>query len=952
MKSSRIQIVLRERYGLEAVRQEVLGGEIDHNVKIVTDDGREFLVKATKGSIEDVGLRWQAEVLAHLAERVPEVPVSRLVPSRSGQSLVADGPYVVRLLTWLPGSLLVAVDHHPPELLTELGTVAGRLTQALADLPPRDGVPSHHWDVRKAGASIELGLGFVEDEQDRRNVERVLTWFSRCEPRFTELPMGVVHHDINDFNVLALPDGNGGHRISGVLDVGDALFTIRVAEVAIAAAYAMLRKEDPLAAATAVVAGFHSVVPLTAVEIAMIFPLAAARLCVNATTWTHRTAILAGLGKDTDDGYGKARMRHTWPAIARIAEINPALAEATFRKACGLDQYAPMVTPGKPAFSGPCVEIDLAPESDLYDDREWTDVAEVERAIAVRRGTAVGFSPHLRPSMLAAQRRSASAATVQLGVRLFAAEGEVLRTPLDAVVERVNPLILRHQDFWSCWWSVDSGAQVGDQLVAGDVLGAVQPGTQVQLLTADYLVTEPPPRLIGKQDVAMWAALSPDPAPLLGIEVQQRPRMDVTDIVSLRGRRFGRSQRAYYRRPMNLVRGRGVWLYDEDGLGYLDAINNVTHVGHAEPRVSAAAARQMRKLNTNSRFVYEGIAAYADRLCATLPDPLEVAFLVCTGSEANDLALRIARQVTGREDVMVIDGAYHGNTTAVTAISPNRYKGPGGTGAPPTTHEVMRPDRYRGPYGYDDPDAGTRYAADVSATVSWLVGEGRPPAAFIAESLMGTAGNIILPDGYLRSAFAAVRAAGGLCISDEVQVGVGRLGDSFWGFQPQGVVPDIVTMGKPLGNGHPIAAVVTTREIADAFDTGMKYFNTFGGNPVSCAIGQTVLDIVQGDGLQAHAAEVGAYFLRTLEELGERHELIGDVRGQGLYLGVELVGPGGEPAAAETMAVSEAMKDRGVIVYPNGVHDNVLKLKPPMIFGREHVDIFAETLDEVLLTVR
>jgi 4-aminobutyrate aminotransferase-like enzyme len=378
-------------------------------------------------------------------------------------------------------------------------------------------------------------------------------------------------------------------------------------------------------------------------------------------------------------------------------------------------------------------------------------------------------------------------------------------------------------------------------------------------------------------------------------------------------------------------------------------LNNVTHVGHAEPRIVAAAHRQMAKLNTNSRFLYEQIATYAENLVATLPDPLDVVFLVCSGSEANDLALRIARQVTGREDVVNIDGAYHGNTGAVTAISPNRYKGPGGQGAPETTHEVTIPDRYRGPFGYVDADAGTKYAADVRTVVDNLVATGRPPAAFIAESLMGSAGNIILPDGYLASAFAAARASGAVCISDEVQVGVGRLGP-FWGFELQGVVPDIVTMGKPLGNGHPVAAVVTTREIADAFDTGMRYFNTFGGNPVSCAIGQTVLQIVQDDHLQEHAFEVGRYFLASLHELQRQHSLIGDVRGQGLYLGIELVTDQTtkQPAPAAAFQVSELMKDRGVLVYPNGVHNNVLKIKPPMTFSRDHVDIFTDALHDVL----
>lgn len=946
MNPSQIQDVLREHYGLEASGQEVLGGESDHNVRVSTADGAQFLLKATKGSTEDVALRWQNDVLAHLADRVPDLPVSRLVPARSGDTLVAVGPYVVRLLTWLPGTMFAAMPQHPRPLLTELGAAAGRITWALADLPVRDGVTSHHWDVRKARAAAEAGLGFVGDERDRRTAERVLGWFDRCEAMFGELPLGVVHHDLNDFNVLAEYDADGVPHLSGVLDVGDALFTIRVAEVVVAAAYAMLREEDPLAAATAVVAGFHSVVPLTERELAVIFPLAAARLCVNATTWSRRVAT-------ADSTYGRARMRHTWPALARIAELHPALAEAAFRDACGFEPpAAPPVAGERTVLSGPFTEIDLSPASDLLDELDWTDPAALATAIKDARGGTTGYTRHLSPSMPAARRRSGTAATVRLGVGLFT-DQEQLHAPLDAVVERTGePMVLRHRDFWTCWWGVRPVAEEGDRLDAGAVFATAGPDVQVQLVNSAGLAGEPPPRHVRPHDVPLWRALSPDPAPLLGLTTEVPSKMDVHDVVSLRERRFGRSQRAYYRRPMNLVRGRGVWLYDEDGYGYLDAINNVTHVGHAEPRVSAAAMRQLRKLNTNSRFVYEGIASYAERLCATLPAPLEVAFLVCTGSEANDLALRIARQVTGRTDVVVIDGAYHGNTTAVTGISPNRYKGPGGAGAPPTTHEVLRPDRYRGPYGYGDPDAGTRYAADVSKVLDELVAQGRPPAAFIAESLMGTAGNIILPDGYLRQAFAAVRAAGGLCVSDEVQVGVGRLGNAFWGFQPQGVVPDIVTMGKPLGNGHPIAAVVTTREIADAFDTGMKYFNTFGGNPVSCAIGEAVLDIVQGDGLQEHAAETGAYFLAALRDLQQRHELIGDVRGQGLYLGVELVRDGMTPAVAEAYAVAEAMKDRGVIVYPNGVHDNVLKLKPPMVFSREHADLFTETLETVLLSLR
>ena len=289
------------------------------------------------------------------------------------------------------------------------------------------------------------------------------------------------------------------------------------------------------------------------------------------------------------------------------------------------------------------------------------------------------------------------------------------------------------------------GAPLG-RAGASEETDPLGPCVQVQVHRTARMATWPPPRAVPPSARQVWSHLSPDPARLLGFTESPAAVPTVDDVVSVRRRHIARSQRNYYRTPMNLVRGRGVWFHDEDGLAYLDSLNNVTHVGHAEPRVTAAAARQMRKLNTNSRFVSRQIASYVQKLVATLPDPLEVVFLVCTGSEANDLALRIARQVTGRQHIVNIDGAYHGNTGVVTGISPNRYKGPGGAGAPATTHEVVIPDRYRSTYGYDDADAGVKYARDAAAVIERITADGRPPAAFIAESLMGSGGNIVFPD--------------------------------------------------------------------------------------------------------------------------------------------------------------------------------------------------------------
>ena len=426
--------------------------------------------------------------------------------------------------------------------------------------------------------------------------------------------------------------------------------------------------------------------------------------------------------------------------------------------------------------------------------------------------------------------------------------------------------------------------------------------------------------------------------------------MTTAEIIRLRRRHIAPSLSISYEKPLHIVRGFMQYLYDDEGRQYLDGVNNVCHVGHCHPRVVKAAQDQMAVLNTNTRYLHEHIATYARRLAGLLPAPLGVCFFVCSGSEANELALRLARTYTGRRDVIVLDAAYHGNTTTLIDISPYKLDGPGGYPTPDYVHRVRLPDGYRGVYRYGDPEAGRRYAGDVREAIQRMQDGGRAPAAFIAESLAGCAGQVEFPPGYLEAAYRHVREAGGLCIADEVQVGFGRVGSHFWGFETQGVVPDIVTLGKPIGNGHPLGAVVTTPEIAAAFANGMEYFNTFGGNPVSCAVGLAVLDVIAGEGLQEHARRTGAYLKQRLEDLAGRHASIGDVRGRGLFLGVELVRnrETREPAALEAARVVERMKEKGILLSTDGPLHNVLKIKPPLPFDEKNADQVADSLDTVL----
>lgn len=418
------------------------------------------------------------------------------------------------------------------------------------------------------------------------------------------------------------------------------------------------------------------------------------------------------------------------------------------------------------------------------------------------------------------------------------------------------------------------------------------------------------------------------------------PRPSDASIAAARKRYLGPNLSLAYQRPLHIVRGFLQHLYDADGRQYLDAVNNVAHVGHCHPRVVRAGQEQMAMLNTNSRYLHGNITRYAERLRATLPEPLRICYFVNSGSEACDLALRLARARTGSRGTVVIDGAYHGNTNELVSISPYKYDGPGGAGQPEYVRKIPTPDVYRGWSGN----------GGVVEAIADLDRAGHPRPTFIAESLLGSCGQFVLPPGFLDDAYQHTRAAGGVCIADEVQVGFGRVGTHFWGFQTQGVVPDIVVMGKPMGNGHPIGAVVTTPEIAASFHNGMEYFSTFGGNPVSCAIGLAVLDVIQDEALQPLAQHVGGRLRQGFRGLATRHALIGDVRGLGLFVGVELVRDRDTKAPARDQAayVCNRLKDSGILVSVDGPLHNVLKIKPPLVFTSADADRFVSTLDRLL----
>jgi 4-aminobutyrate aminotransferase-like enzyme/Ser/Thr protein kinase RdoA (MazF antagonist) len=740
----------RDLYGL-SLAAEPLPSERDQNFLLRDGAGPRFVLKIAN---RDEGLEildLQNKLLQFLAGAGTGLAFPRLVAARSGLEITpvgADGEaYFVRLLTWVDGVCLATVQPHSPMLLRSLGAALALLNQALQRFSHAAAHRVLYWDLRHAAMAWPHSDLLPESRrrvlQPFRDAWESLDW--------NRLPASVIYNDANDYNVLA---DAAGSRVVSFLDLGDVVHSAIVCDLAIAIAYAMLDKQDPIAAAAEVVAGYHEIRPLDGAETDALYTLAATRLCASVC-YAAKQARQA-----PHNDYLKISNRPAWELLEKLASYPAEWPREVFRRVCG---------------------------------------------------------------------HSAGARTA-------------------------------------------------------------------------------------------------------------------TSLVESRRQMLGPSLSLSYSQPLHIIRGWRQHLYDAGGRAYLDCVNNVNHVGHSHPRVNQAVARQMALLNTNTRYLHEHLAEYIERLAATLPPQLCVVYLVCSGSEANELALRLARAHTGRRGVFVLDAAYHGNTSALVDISPYKFNGKGGGGKPAHVEIMPLPDVYRGPY--QGAGAGVRYAAHVADAAR----NSGDLAAFFAESASGCGGQVIFPPGYLAESFAAVRAAGGVCVADEVQTGFGRAGSHFWMFETQGAAPDIVTMGKPIANGHPMGAVVTTREIARSFDTGMEYFNTFGGNPVSCAAALAVMDVIRDEGLQENARDTGGYLLAGLRHLAAHHSLIGDVRGWGLFLGVELVRDREtrEPASAEASDLIDRMKELGVLLSTDGPLHNVIKIKPPMVFSRSDADVLLTRLETAL----
>jgi hypothetical protein len=976
---------LAMRYWQIGATATSLPGERDRNFLLVAEAGERYVLKIAHESEDPAFSACQDEALARLAAARTRFRFPRIVPAADGTATVriagAGGvQHNVRVVEHVDGQPLAETRPRLPHVLREVGALAGTVTRVLEGWDPPAAHRDLRWDLRNARAVIDRYLRALRDPDRRAMVEAFLPAIDARVPMLATLRTGVIHGDANDWNVLVRPirppDPLRVAQVAGLIDFGDLIHTWVLAEPAITAAYALFDSHDPLAAACDVVAGCHYEHAIPEAELEAIFPLICLRLCASVVLSAQARIEQPG------NAYLFVSEAPAWAALRQLRRIHPDHAHCAFRAACGFSPSPASdrvtawlrdnVTQAAPMFgiqldAEHARVLDLSAGTTQFGDAPAPgDVRAMDEAIGrvLEEGNAiVGIGRHAEARLTRPDRADDDEArSLHLGIDVYAPAGTLVRSPLSATVEELpdsHSIMLRHDVAPAIrFWLLCRGLSVaplhrGDDIERGQPVGTVAeegahggaPHVHVQL-AVDVAV---PDAFVRPSDRVVHGALSPDPNLLLRLPLvttAQEERLD--DLLTRRKAVMGASLSVAYRRPLFIVRGWRQHLYDRDGRVFLDAVNNVAHVGHEHPHVVRALQRQAAVLNTNTRYLHGSLVRYAERLAATLPDPLRVCFFVCSGSEANELALRMARAHTGRHDVLVLDGAYHGNTSALVDISPYKFAGPGGRGKPEHVHVAASPDPYRG--AFRGADAGARYAEALRETVQRASVDRGGIAAFFAESRGRGAGAIVPPDGFLAQAFTHVRAAGGICVADEVQTGLGRVGTHMWAFETQNAMPDIVTIGKPSGNGHPLAAVVTTPEIARSFANGMEYFNTFGGNPVSCAVGLAVLDVLEAEGLQQNAQRVGARLLGRLADAMQRHALIGDVRGRGLFIGIELVldRDTREPAGAHSACVAERMRDLGILLSTDGPFHNVLKIKPPLVFTESDADRLVDTLVRVL----
>jgi 4-aminobutyrate aminotransferase-like enzyme/Ser/Thr protein kinase RdoA (MazF antagonist) len=974
-----------------------LDGEYDLNFLVTSET--DTILKVMRPGCDADFVEMQCLAIKHIRTAVADIPVLGVVATLSGDffSRVTDEDGQQRMV-WLldkaEGHNYACFRPQTTCLAQQLGSILAKMDKALVDFK-HDGLNrDFKWNLIQ-GDWIADQTHAVTEPARRELLDRIVQQFKQIKPTLADLPQTAIHNDVNDYNILVSGTLTEAPKVTGVIDFGDMCAAPRICDLAIAGAYLVLDHAQPESMLTTLVAAYHTEYALTSAEVDLVWPLLQMRLAVSLVN-SVQMAI-----ENPDDPYVVISQAPAWRFLEDHL-INEAQIGSHLRAACGLPvvdnaerilnwlhsergNFSAIINQDLSAIPmGSCsVESSTNPANPFHITPEEATTIGAEH----NANDPFWIGYYGEPRLLYTEKffrlgpwKASDRRTVHIGCDIFGIAGTPVYAPLNAVVEFAGYrqenldygglIMLSHATpvgdrFYTLYGHLSKTSveklTVGQPIAKGEAFttfggldenGGWSPHVHFQLALSIDGMAEDWPGAVAPEQLYFWTRICPNPATLLNLPDEKVLFQPVNRDKTLESRQqhFGRNLKLSYAEPIMLLRGWKHHLFDEWGRPYLDAYNNVPHVGHAHPRIQAVAADQLKRMNSNTRYLHPSQSAFAEKVLSKMPDKLSVCFFVNSGSEANELALRLARAHTGGKDMITPNHGYHGNTTGAIDISAYKFNAKGGVGQSDWVHLIEVADDYRGSYRRDDPNRAEKYAALTDSALSDIEKRGGKLAGFIAETFPSVGGQIIPPTGYLPSVYQRIRAAGGVCIADEVQTGLGRLGDYYFGFEQQAVVPDIVVLGKPIGNGHPIGVLVTTREIADSFAEGPEYFSTFGGSNLSCRIGKEVLDIVDEEGLMENARVMGGKLLKGLHDLQTDFELIGDVRGYGLFIGVDLVNDRNTREAGTQIAdyVKNRMRDHRILIGSEGPEDNILKIRPPLTIDDDGVDMILQVMRVVL----
>ena len=973
-------------FNSKSIKLSRLNSERDVNLLIKGAGTKQYVVKISNPKESLAQLEYQDLLINHLRQSIqlrniyPEIFHKKILFYKDRN----ERGCAVRILTYIEGDMY-AKSKNSDDTEKSLGKLLALQSNQLQSFIKNQAIRSFEWDpsdIRWTKKFINLFKGANKNIIKNTIDEHEKFVFKNIK----NLKHAVTHGDPNDYNIVVKKE-----KIIGFIDFGDSIYAPVINDLAISLSYALMGNNNLYKSLQNIVGTYNEFYKLSDQDIYSLLALIKSRLVITLVMAAKQRK------KYPDNKYLSISENNAWGLIYKLDKVDPYFFIAVIRDICNSEpilNFRKKIQLFKSQQFGNLFDFDLNNVNKKIvnfdkssfllktnpSNKKLDNLVEkfLKKNIGIglyKEKRKVYKSNHYISSLNPLKRRD-----VHLGIDIFVEENTPIKSPLNGKVIILHnnnfkydygpTVILEHKInnyfFFTLYGHLSKKClkklKVGQIVKKGEWIGEIgdykingnwPPHLHFQIMTSLLNEVDNFPGVGEEYLLKIWEQISPDPNIILQIpESFFINKVQKEKILLKRKKNIARNLSISYQDPLHMLEAKGQFFYDEQGRRYLDCVNNISHVGHSNKFVHEALVSQNLKLNTNTRYLYNIINEYSDRLLKTFPKKLNKIFFVCTGSEANDLALRIAKNYTKAKNVLVMNNAYHGHTNSLIDLSPYKFNSKGGEGKKDYVHVLRMPDEIRGKWTNKNYKWVNKYIDEAEDVISKTFNKKNSLSSFFFESILGCGGQIELPKGYLKNIFKLVRKKNALCIADEVQTGFGRVGSNFWAFQEHGIVPDIVTLGKPMGNGHPIAAVVTTKKIADTFNNGMEYFNSFGGNPVSCAVGNAVLDVIEKDNLQKNSKVVGDYFIKKLTQIQKKFpDYISKISGKGLFIGIDFICNGDFllPDAKLATKLINSLRLKGILLSTDGPFNNVIKIKPPLVFNKDNVDFVCNEINEFLI---